>query len=1327
VLGGQGISSGQFVGVCLPRNAMLPVVLLALWKLGAAYVPLDPDFPLERLLYMVENSGMSSIISDTEYGDLLAAANGETSCLVYCLEDIIEQLHKQPVHLPEITINASDIAYIIYTSGSTGRPKGVVIDHGAVANFLLSMAQEPGLSADDVFVAMATISFDMSVLELFLPLVVGGCCYILPKEVTIDAALLSLAIAGSAATVVQATPSTWRMLLNSGWKGASALRLFTGGEALTSDLAEQLLSCGSELWNLYGPTETTVYSACIRVEPDCPMRIGRPIHNTQIYIFDDSCRLVAAGTYGEICIGGDGLAVGYHNQLELTQEKFIYTEDGVRLYRTGDIGRYLGDGNIEYAGRIDDQVKVRGFRIELREIEAWLIRHSGIDSSVVKDWRLRDGDVRLVAYITITADYTGDDAMLRGYLAEHLPDYMCPQHFVVLAQLPLTPNGKIDRKALPEPKLWQRSVDEHNNHCGDESEQALLHIWEKVLGVPSVGLDEDFLALGGHSLLLAEIAVLTSRHFGIVVPLRSVFEHTTVRSLARWCSEQRSETKTPVTVLEEDAFNICQRRFWYLDQLYGGFPAHNLPILLSFSGCVDEQKLAKSFQDIVACQPSLRSRFIVEDGRPVKVVEDSVDFHLDILDLRSQDESQVMETVAERIAEVFDLQHAPLIRATLIRRKTQQYDLLIVTHHIISDAWSNAILKTQLASCYRQRLAGGDTLLDLKEVKQQPASIDSALIEREAFWVEQLAGAEPVLNLPTDFVRPVVMTYQGARCQLKLSAQKVRQYRQLAQDRGVSLSMLLMSVYWWLLARYSGQTDIVIGVPVSASRVGNGDVIDCYIRTLPIRISLEMDVGFSELLQKVRGVVLEVLDHSDIPFERIVELINPPRSASRTPIYQVLFSFLDRKPEVVEWPGLECVEQSVPVQHVQTDFGLYLELEHDGGLTGYLEYSTDSYQQESATQYLSHYLNLLDGLLLEPNPNLAKGNLLSGSDCRRQLEDWNNTDLPLPSVGSVLGRIISWSQKNGEVPATESLNNALNYRELDEKSNQLAGYLAEQGVQAGQLVGVCVPRDEYLVVALLAVWKVGAAYVPLDEHYPAERLRYVIEHASLSRILTVSSLASSLSAGNADLIFIDDIASQLERINRQLPCPALSSSDLAYVIYTSGSTGKPKGVKISHGALLNFIESMSHKPGLVVQDRLLAVTTLSFDIAGLELFLPLYIGATCVIARREDVQDAVRLKELLVENKISVMQATPSMWRALLAVGWMGEKGFKILVGGEALSRDLAQQLIGSGDSVWNMYGPTETTIWSSCRKLSVDDDHISIGWPIANTQMYILDKNRQL
>ncbi|MFN6534911.1 MAG: amino acid adenylation domain-containing protein [Nostoc sp. EkiNYC01] len=977
-----GVKPEVLVGICVERSLNMLIGLLAVLKAGGAYIPLDPSYPKERLAFILEDAQAPILLTQTSLLEVLPQYKTQVVDLDVDWQKIAQQ--SQENLFSQLTID--NLAYVIYTSGSTGKPKGVQIPHSALSNFLYSMKQRPGLTENDTLLAVTTYSFDIAALELFLPIIVGGCLVIASREIASDGIQLSAKLTDSKATVMQATPATWQLLLTAGWSGNHQLKILCGGEALPGYLANQLLHRCACLWNMYGPTETTIWSAASEVETDRKIiPISAAIANTQLYILDQYNQLVPVGVAGELHIGGDGLARGYFNRPDLTAEKFIpnpFSEKATRLYKTGDLARYLANGEIEYIGRIDHQVKVRGFRIELGEIEALITQHSAVREAVVVVRKDSLDSQRIVAYLVPQSQQTLTSE-LRSFLESKLPSYMMPTNFVILEALPLTPNGKVDRKALPALDKVLPEFEEKFVAPQTAMEKQLVTIWMEVLGLQQIGINDNFFELGGHSLLATQVISRINKNLDIELPIRRIFELPTIAKLAKNLEGKQLDINSlppieRVSPNKELPLSFAQKRLWFLEQLERGSYTYNMPAAVYLNGRLDIDALEQTFKELLHRQEVLRTSFKKVNGNPVQIIASSVPISVPIIDLSEISAEKQFVTVQQSILEEaqrpFDLTKSPLLRVNLLRLAEESYVLVLVMHHIISDGWSIGVLIRELSALYAAFTKGERS--PLAELPIQYADfaywqnqwLQGEVMEKHlSYWKQQLANL-PLLELPTDYPRPEIQTFRGSTQHLKLSKELCEEIKTLSRKEGVTLFMTLLAAFKTLMHYCTKQDDIVVGTDVANRNYPETEnIIGFFVNQLVLRTNLAGNPTFQELLKRVREVTLAAYEHQDMPFDQLVLALKPERDLSRTPLFQSKFVLQNAPILPLELEGLKLkiVEQ---IDNGTAKFDLLLTMwENERGLSGSLEYSTDLFHATAIAKIITDYEIILRAVVAQSN------------------------------------------------------------------------------------------------------------------------------------------------------------------------------------------------------------------------------------------------------------------------------------------------------------------------------------------------------------------------
>ncbi|WP_373994908.1 amino acid adenylation domain-containing protein, partial [Duganella sp. HH105] len=1122
--------------------------------------------------------------------------------------------------------------------------------------------------------------------------------------------------------------------------------MLCGGEALPVGLMRDVLGHVDAIWNLYGPTETTIWSTLRRVSAlDGAPVIGKPIANTQVYILDAGLNPVPAGVAGELHIAGEGLARGYLHRGDLTADKFVpnpFGAAGSRMYKSGDLARYLQDGSIEYLGRIDNQVKLRGFRIELGEIESALAGLAAVRDALVLAREDVAGDKRLVAYLVAHDDAElPDPAGLRAALLASLPEYMVPAHFMVLEQMPLTPNGKVDRKALPAPDM-SRS-EEGYVAPRTAAEEIMAGIWAGVLRLDKVGVHDNFFALGGHSLLATQLVSQIRGAFEIELPLRAVFEAPTVAGLlSRMESAQRGLTVTalaPVERKEGMPLSFAQQRLWFLDQFEPGSAFYNIPAAVRLNGQLDVTALQGALNEIVRRHEALRTRFASVDGTPVQVIAPELQLALETTDLsdlpHAERDAKAQWLVQDEAQTAFDLATGPLIRARLLRLGESEHIVLLTMHHIVSDGWSIGVLVNEVAALYGAYVQQQPSPLpelpiqyaDFAHWQRQWLSGD-VLQQQLDYWQGHLAGVPALLTLPTDHPRPVYQTHRGATQPLALSATTTAALNALSRQKQSTLFMTLTAAFNVLLSRYAGQDDICIGTPIAnRNRAETEGLIGFFVNTLVLRTQVDHGASFLQLLDQVRGNTLDAYAHQDVPFEQLVDVLKPERHTSHSPLFQVMLALQNAPMDALTLPGLTL--QAMGGEGVQAKFDLTFTFTEEGGrLIGSISYNTDLFEPSTMARMAAHFTRLVEAIVANPERRIRDLDMLDNAERHQLLVEWNNT-----ADASLLDGTLHELFERQVLAAPQQValvyeDEQLTYAELNARANRLARHLRTLGVGPDVLVGVCTERSLEMVVGLMGVLKAGGAYVPLDPSYPADRLAYMLEDAAPAVLLTQQRLLSVLPASEAPVFLLDADAASLDACDATNPSNLTSARNLAYVIYTSGSTGRPKGAAIDHAGIVNRLRWMQQAYELTPQDRVLQKTPFSFDVSVWEFFWPLMEGARLVLAKPGGHQDVAYLSQLIAQQGITTAHFVPPMLEvfANAAPVEQGATLRQVMCSGQALPWELQQRFLGQWRHValHNLYGPTEASVDVTYWRCDAESELscVPIGHPIANTQIHILD-----
>ncbi|WP_292867177.1 non-ribosomal peptide synthetase/type I polyketide synthase [Nostoc sp. LPT] len=1363
-----GVGADVLVGLCVERSLLMVVGLLGILKAGGAYVPLDPEYPQERLNFMLEDAQVQVLLTQQHLLERLPEYHAPlhfglprlrsaqvAQCRV-CL-DTDWQLISQSSDLDLVNSNTREnLAYVIYTSGSTGQPKGVMIQHHSLVNITQTAIVEYGLSNSDRSLQFSSISFDVAAAEIYPCLSCGATLVLRTDEMLSSVQTFIEKCRDWNLTVLDLPTAYWYQvtseLANANLLLPDCIRLVTiGGEPLLKQqlrIWQQHIGEYPQLINAYGPTETTVAATLCKLSGSATTEIdeqkipiGHPIHNTQIYILDQYLQPVPIGIAGELHIGGAGLARGYLNRPELTQEKFIpnsfSTDSDSRLYKTGDLAHYLPDGNIEYLGRIDNQVKIRGFRIELGEIEAVLNQHSDVQTSCVIARKDTLGVQRLVAYVIPNLHLTPASPQLRQYLSSQLPLYMVPNAFVVLETLPLTSNGKVDYRSLPAPDLASQMLDKFvAPHTSIE--KTVAQIWTEVLRIEQVGIHNNFFELGGHSLLATQVISRLQSAFQISLPLRYLFKSPTVAQLSdAILAELQTDSGltlgaiVPVPREKDIPLSWAQERLWFLHHLEGESGAYTMSCALRLVGNLNVKALEGALQEIVRRHEVLRTRFAIKDDKPVQAIAPHITITLPVVDLQNVPDSwkQVEQQAKKEARKPFDLANDSVLRVMLWRVSQDEYILLLAIHHIAADGWSIGVLNRELSVHYRAISAGSSAVLPELSVQYadfavwQRQWLTNQVLERQlSYWKQELAGAPPLLELPTDRSRPAVQTFRGGVERFQIDGKLTQQLRQIGQESEATLFMTLLAGFVVLLSRYSGQTDLVVGSPIAnRNRKETEPLIGFFVNTLALRFDLSQEPSFEALLAQVRQVTLNAYEHQDLPFEILVEELQPERKLNRNPLVQVAFALQNAPTSDWDLPGLSVEQMLWHLDTVRVDLELHF-WETLEGLNGFCCYSSDLFDAAMIARMMQHYQTLLAAIVPYPEQPVNRLPLLTAAEQQQLLVEWNTTQTDYPT--QCLHQLFeSFVEQNPDAVAVVFEAQQLTYGQLNAQANQLANYLQKQGVKPEMLVGICVERSLSMIVGLLGILKAGGAYVPLDPKYPSDRIAYMLSDAQLQVLVTQSSLADRFPKHQAQVVYLDADWGVISQESEENPVSGVQLENLAYVIYTSGSTGKPKGVLVAHQGLCNLAAEQIRLFDVQPDSRILQFASLSFDASIWEIAMAFGSGARLVLGTSESLLPGENLMQLLHDQSITHITLPPSALAVLPAERLPALQ--YIIVAGEALSADLVAQW-SRGRRLFNAYGPTESTVCATVAFCSDGSQKPPIGRPIANTQIYILDDHCQ-
>jgi len=1339
----RGAMPGDLIGIYLERGADLMTAMLAVLANGSAFLPLDPDYPEERLAFMIEDAAVPLVI--TREG--LAERLGDCPRLSIDVER--EEIARRPTTAPAHVAVPNMWLCVFYTSGSTGKPKASVVDHRAIVNFGHAMVARLGLGADDRVLQLASPSFDVFLEEVVPTLIAGGTVVPYGPGALVETEALEQLIEEARITGLEISAAQWHQWIADMKPGsappASLRFLMVGCERISGEAYAVWRRFDIPVYAVFGLSETAITNMVNPLhEHDASasdralLSTGRPVAGSRIFILDEDLEPVPCDVAGELFIGGVCLAQGYLGRAALTASRFLpdpyAVEPGARLYRTGDLTRYVPDGHIELLGRVDDQLNLRGFRVEPAEIETVLEQHPAVTESAVV---LREEN--LIAYVQPSREDEGLAEDLRAWLGEQLPVYMVPSVIISLARMPLTLHGKVDRDALPDPgPLLPKSRAAVPPR--DETETRIAAIWQDLLGLGegTFGVHHNFFELGGHSLTATRLVSRLRDEMSVELGLRTLFEAPTIEGIAASIARSAAVSTAPIAPAPRDEplpLSFAQQRLWFLDRLEGAGATYNLPVALRVDGRLDVDLLQRGLEEIVARHDSLRTTFVIIDGTPRQVIDQGRPFRLAVVDLSGLEAEPARhhaKLIANREAFTpFDLERGPLLRVTYLRGDEQA--LLITMHHIIADGWSVNVFINEIATLY-----GGDATLPTPELQYgdfahwQRQWLQGERLEAQIdYWRNQLSDAPELLELPTDRPRPEVQTYRGADMDFRVPASLVDRLSQIGRDRDSTLFMTLLSVFGVLLSRYSNQERVVIGSPIAnRTRRETESMIGFFVNTLALHLELNERQPFTELLTEVRRTALDAYSHQDIPFERIVEELRPERSMSHSPIFQVMFSLENAQEAALSLPGLSL--SMIDLDSVVAKFDLSVALtETDNGLEGAIQLNTDLFDETTIQQLAEHFRGLLEGVATDPSKPIHDLALLTEQEAERQLETWNQTRHALPDDGRVHLAFARQAERTPkaaaviadhgpDVPAT-----TISYEMLNDMSRKLARTLREHGVGPDVPVAIFTERTPEMVACMLAVLMAGGVYIPIDPGIPTERIEAVCNDAGIRLLLTQRSLLERLPEHGATEILVD-VPSAFEG-EPLADIDSAAPANLAYMLFTSGSTGRPKGVMLTHGSLYNHMVWMQHDYSSRASDRVLQKTPVGFDASIWEFYLPLMSGAGLVLAKPGAHHDPAYLADAVHRCGITDLQVVPTLLQLLLREErFLSGHGLeRLFVGGEALVPELRNRVHQTLDvDLINLYGPTETTVqtvvWKSDRRQGTHP--VPIGRPIHNTRVYILD-----
>ena len=1351
-LRGHGVGRGTYVAIMVERSFDMLIGVLGILKAGGAYVPIDADYPEARIQYMLfELQSPVAIVHETLLENLSGYA-GHVMCLerFWKVADTIDTSNLENVNTPD------DIAYVIYTSGSTGKPKGVMVPHIGIVR-LVKNTNYAQITPEDRFLQVSTFAFDAATMEFWGSLANGGTLYLVSSSDAVNPDALADLLLKHEITILFITTVMFNQLVDNRPDGITKLKsLLTGGEMQSIAHMRKGFKYVQPgvLTHVYGPTENTTYSTYYQVytlpEGMMSVPIGYPLANSSVYILDKYLKPVPIGVPGEIYVGGYGLAKGYLNDPMKTAKAFI--ENSIPdvaekiLYKTGDLGLWLPDGAVDILGRIDQQVKIRGHRIELGEIEAELRRHEKINDCVVVVKDLGGGNKFLVAYYVSDQEIPID--VLRASLKNELPDYMIPNFFLRLATLPLNKNGKVDRAALPEPEGLRPQMAIEYVPPSNDTEAAIVRIWEDILGIEQIGIRDNFFDLGGHSLKATQVLSRIKKDLGYEISLRKIFEDPTIEGICKAIYQEKGRGLSeiePLPTANAYALSHAQKRLWFLDQMLPNSPAYNVPISLMIDGPIEPGLLEKTIQLIIDRHETLRTTFTSTDEGPVQHVAENLWVSLRAEDASDRDDKGLEALVTEEALTPFALAKGPLFRARLYRVSDQRHLFIFNMHHIISDGWSIEVLMKEIVFGYTALTEGKTLGLQPLRIQyrdyaawQNKLLAEGALKDQEEYWLRTLGGELPVIDLPTDRHRPTMTTTNGSTMRFDLDPTLSLALKTKAKEQDVTLFMFLLGVLDILLCRLTGQNDIIVGSPIAGRN--NPDLehlIGFFVNTLALRANLGGNPDFIEVLKRIKETCLGAYANQDFPFDKLIDLLDLPRDTSRTPIFNIMFAMQDFSPLIRMAHMGKFTFRSVEGELKTTKFDMTVFAFDMGDYVSMrIEYNTDLFDADTITRFFTHYANLMREVIARPSEPISLYALMGKEERKKVLSEFNATEHPYPRESTLVELFEARVVQEGSHPAVVFADEMLSYDELNCRANMLAHCLRAYGVGPGVIVAMLIESPHETIVSILGIQKAGGAYMPIDPEWPAERIEFMLQDSRASVVISKAQHIAKIPEG-MPVLCVDQDREKIQTYSAKNPQSAITAQDVAYAIYTSGSTGKPKGSLVLHRGVVNLVSGLEKILYAYYNGHLKVaqVASFTFDASVQQIFASLLLGHTLYPIPASMKRDMSQLIPYLLQHEIDVIDGTPSLWEMMVNSGIMDEPSLKlkhIIIGGEALPVDILRRYqagaYGKATRWTNVYGVTESSVDSTYYLADLNAlkgrTYVPIGAPIINTQIYILDKD---
>ena len=1323
----NGVKQEDIIGLMQYRSIEMIISILAILKCGATYLPIDPEYPEDRISYMLENSESKTVLVDNQTEKLI-----KEKVTTINVEKV--DFSNKNTNIPKIKIPANSVAYMIYTSGSTGKPKGVQVTNQNLSNFIKGVKEKIDFSSDKVMVSVTTICFDIFGLEIWGSLTSGITLVVANEEEQNTPALLNKLCVKNNVNIIQTTPSRYSVIFEEKQNIQFTKKLtdiLVGGEAINKKLLlEMQKKTNVKIFNMYGPTETTIWSTIKELTNEKEITVGKPIANTQCYILNKNGKMLPIGTPGELYIGGDGVSRGYFKREELNKEKFVnskYSHKG-KIYNTNDLAYYKENGEIVHLGRTDFQIKIRGFRVELGEIENAIEKNPKVKQAVVVMKKLNNGHDALIGYYTTSENNENIEKRIREELLKQLPKYMVPQYLMKIDNMPYTPNGKVDRKALPNPEFKEnnkKAIKPRN-----EIDKELIKIIEKMLQISNVGINSTLLELGGDSLTAITLSTKILSKFNVQINIKDLLSNYTIKNMSDYIKQNGTNhtlkikiEKAPIQ--ENYPLSSAQKRIYYNVKMIGDNNiVYNMPWAMIIDEILNKEKVQNVFEKIINRHSTLRTSFIVEKESVVQKVEDNVKFNIDTY----QNSESEIQDIVNNFSKPFKLEKAPLFRVEMHYIDNKKTLLLLDTHHIIMDgtALNNLVIEFN-------RLYNGE---DLKNIPIQYKDYavweneynNSSLIKvQENYWVNKFKDCSfSQLNLPYDYKVPTLRSYNGNKIINVIDERFFRKIERYAKKLGVSPYMFFVSILFVVLYKYIGQDDINIGSPIAnRDRNETKRMFGMFVNNIVLRGKIDSDKTFEEFLIEIKEQLLEDLTYQPYPFDMLIKKLKIDTDASRNPLFDVMFTYQNKQETFLKINNKEA--QVVSINNRISKFNLSLEVQPKTHSIN-IEYCTDLFEKETIEKLFINYMNTINYIMCNTNSKIKEIQLLSSREKNKILYGFNNTykEYPEKTFSTLFEEQVN---KTPDKIALVFEDKKLTYKELNEKANSLAYYLRNvKQVKREDAIGVMVNRSLEMIISILGIMKAGGTYIPIDPNYPQERIEYMLEEASASVLLTCKKIAKKMNYRNQTIVDLDNIEiyglpnENIKNIN--------SLNDLLYIIFTSGSTGKPKGVMQKHKTLVNFAHYCNDYVGYLKnpQDQaIVSISTVSFDIFSYEALIPLQRGVKVVIANEDEQTTPQLLNDVIIKNNVTATQATPSVMQIFVndIENIPSLKDLKYLtLTGEQVPVALVKKLKSlTNITIYDGYGPTETYY---CTLTEVKDDFITIGKPFYNDQMYILDKDLQ-